>query len=121
MLQIKNRAILDQWKLLSIVKGWSTLEATEKDIWHDLTPIDSSARSGDESGDTVKTWIGRLVDRLIDRSVETSENNKSGKSYETLLSELTIKANELYEEWSNIKVKHLISHNKTTKIYKLYK
>ena len=93
MLQIKNRAILDQWKLLSIVKGWSMAEST-------IESNDNPEIYTNNEIDDVKRWIAELVDRLIDKSVDMSERRNRFR----LLDELRVKSNALHDEWSNIKV-----------------
>lgn len=93
MLQIKNRAMLDQWKMLNIVKDWSTIEANERS-----EPIM-------EETDT-ESWLRHMLVRLVDRSVDMSE--KRLRPFNVLLGELKTKASSLYDEWSKIKVISLI-------------
>lgn len=91
MLKIKNRAILDQWKMLTMVKGWSTIEATE------YFPVDP--------GDVNIDWMRQLIESIVDKSVEISE--KRLRPFGVLLDELKSKASGLFEEWNNIKVESI--------------
>lgn len=74
---------------MSIVKGWSMLEATEQP--------DPEI----ESIEDTKLWLTRIVQQLVDKSVDIAD--KKTRPFRDLLEELKASASTLHEEWSNIK------------------
>lgn len=102
-MSIKNRTVLEEYKLLDMVKRWadqvddSTAEntiLTTKDYGKERTETKTGAES-----DEGQVLLEQLMDEILDKVVEESDEANS-----ELLRALRHKSSELYEAWSNLKV-----------------
>ena len=99
MLSIKNRSVLEECKLLVLVKRWSESENRIKfNIFED-------SQSNSEDLET-KVWIEKILDKAIDNVFIESEkkSDENHQNFVLLFNELKSKAKILYDEWNNLKI-----------------
>uniref|UniRef100_A0A4Y6EZ29 [histone H3]-lysine(36) N-trimethyltransferase n=1 Tax=Brachionus koreanus TaxID=1199090 RepID=A0A4Y6EZ29_9BILA len=98
MLPIKNRTIIEECKLLVIVKKWSDFGFRPN---FDIQLSDSNNQELDP-----KTWIVKLLNNVVDVVFEDSErkNDQDYQNFCLCFSKIKSKAQSLYTEWSNLKV-----------------
>ncbi len=98
-MSIKNRTILEEYKLLDMVKRWADQldsQNSEKiDVLKSEVIIDADKIESPDSQDAIK----ELLDEILDRVVEKSDESKI-----ELLKTLRDKSCLLYETWKNLKV-----------------
>ena len=97
-MSIKNKTIVEESKLLDIVKRWSDSASILS-----KSPADCES---EETGLSSHEWIKAEIDKMIDKAVgdapKVDETQQSDElSY--LAKQLKQTSNELYEEWSNLK------------------
>ncbi|CAF0709874.1 unnamed protein product [Brachionus calyciflorus] len=99
MLSIKNRSILEECKLLVIVKRWSETEL--KPNYQNIHQFDKNSQDID-----IKNWTELLLKNLLDVVFEESEkkNEENYMELTRLFEQLKLKAKILYDEWNSLKV-----------------
>lgn len=98
MLPIKNRTILEECKLLVMVKRWSDKGFRPN--------FDTKMTETVDQISDVDIWIKRLLDNLVDVVFEDSEkkNDQNHQIFCSFFSKIKSKAEDLYTEWSNLKL-----------------
>lgn len=98
MLPIKNRTIIEECKLLVIVKRWSDFGFRPN---FDIQLSDSFGQELD-----TESWIEKLLNGIVDVVFEDSErkNDQNYNYFCSCFSKIKSKAQDLYTEWSNLKV-----------------
>lgn len=101
-MSIKNRTVLEEYKLLDMVKRWAdqvddNTSDNIKDNIKDRTETKTGATGAesDEREGLVKELMDEILDKLVDESNEANTE---------LLRALRQQSSELYEAWSNLKV-----------------
>ena len=92
---IKNKNVLDECKLPTLVKRWSEA-ADHKDI---ASPDDHHEESSDHA------WLGKLVQDLADGAVAKA-TEESG--LQAALRSLAGSAKDLFTKWSNLEASHRV-------------
>ena len=92
-MSIKNRNVLDECKLLTLVKRWSEVDESSGDI---------ALPDGQEPCD--HAWLGKLVHDLADEAVTKSASSAQESELQAALRNLNERAKELFTEWTNLKV-----------------
>jgi hypothetical protein len=97
---IKKKTIVDECKLLDIVSRWS-LSSTLFELTYDDIDVTSDSFCTHD-------WIqNELLDKLVDKSMQISSQmtmtSTSMASMSNLALRLKVKANKMYDEWSNLK------------------
>jgi hypothetical protein len=88
MMEIKNRSVLEECKILIIVKKWSEISVATTNEMIDPQPVDDNQSLTD--------WIKSLLLNLSDKAVNESE-------IDSKLVDLISNAKELFNEWNNLK------------------
>jgi hypothetical protein len=114
MLPVKNRTMLEECKLLSLVKSWSEYEEKTSTDGGD----NSLKNSENETAADIKEWIKTsiLLELVVDRSVDIATEKAASTAIHPdikqqlaeQLTHLKAKAQQLYDEWNNLKVRGLI-------------
>lgn len=109
MLPIKNRTILEECKLLTLVKKWSEVDLRPKaDLNEIINEINHDGLNQSDNKDiSIKNLLDKVVDKLVDKifdnAYEKFQENPNFKELFDLLDDIKEKAKSLYEEWSNLK------------------
>lgn len=88
-MSIKNRTVLEEYKLLDMVKRWAD------QVDHSSTDIVKSSQGHIDDEGLVKQLMDEIVDKVVEQSNEANTE---------LLRALRDKSRELYEKWSSLKV-----------------
>ena len=90
---VKNRTVLEECKLLAMMKRW--VEKSEAQL--------KELRDLNESSDEPRKWIEEIIVNLIDKVVDGEDKLVDNKIIGDLLETLNLKSKTLYEEWNNLK------------------
>ena len=98
MLPIKNRTILEECKLLVMVKRWSDKGFRPN--------FDFPIADIDDQNSSIDVWTKKLLENLLDVVLEDSEkkNDQNYKTFCSFFMKIKSKAEDLYTEWSNLKL-----------------
>ena len=77
-MSIKNRSVLEETKLLSMVKLWAKINDSDNE---------------EKSQDIVNEIISEIVDQVFAECLENNDSNK-----------LVTKSKQLFEKWNSLKV-----------------
>lgn len=90
-MEIKNRTILEEFKLLTIVKRWADQVNSEKLDEYKNSQLTTEDESDDEVKILLNEMVGKVSEKLLNEDIDA-------------LNQLNEKSKSLYEVWNGLKV-----------------